>query len=50
MGFLIDISRSLISVEFSRIPGLVELDRLLRYRVDISRKFRLVDPSRFFRF
>ena len=29
---------------------LVELGRLFRYRVDISRNFRLVDPSRFFRF
>ena len=47
---LIDVSGNLILVEFSRILGLVELGRLLRYRVDVSRNFRLVDPGRFFRF
>jgi len=36
---------------FSIIFGfLVELGRLFRYRVDISRNFRLMDPSGFFRF
>jgi hypothetical protein len=49
-GFLVDISRNLILVEFSRIFGLAELGRFLRYRVDISRNFRLVDLSRSFRF
>ena len=34
---LIDISRNLILVKFGRIPRLVELGRLLRYRVDFSR-------------
>jgi len=29
---------------------LVELGGLFRYRVDISRNFRLIDPSGFFRF
>jgi len=28
----------------------VELGGLFRYRVDISRYFRLIDPSRFFKF
>ena len=28
----------------------MELGRLFRYRVDISRNFKLIDPSRFFRF
>jgi len=46
----VDISGNLISVKFGRILRLVELGRLFRYRVDISRKFRLVNPSGFFRF
>jgi len=29
---------------------LVELGRLFRYRVDISKNFKLIDPSRFFKF
>ena len=37
-------------MEFSRILRLVEFGGLLRYRVDISRNFGLMDPSRFFRF
>ena len=45
-----DVSGNLILVEFSKILRLVELGRLFRYRVDISGNFRLVDPSRFFRF
>jgi len=36
----VDVSRNLILVEFGR---------LFRYRVDVSRNFRLVDPSGFFR-
>ena len=44
------VSGNLILVEFGRILGLVELGGLLRYRVDINRNFRLVDPGRFFRF
>ena len=47
---LIDVSGNLTLVEFSGILRLVELDRLLRHRVDVGRNFRLVDPSRFFRF
>ena len=46
--FLVDVSGNLILVEFSRILKLVELGGLLKYRVDISRNFRLVDSSRFF--
>jgi len=46
----VDISGNLILVEFSGILKLVELGRLFRYRVDVSRNFRLVDPSRFIRF
>ena len=45
-----DVSRNLILVEFSRILRLVELGRLLRYRVNVGRNFRLVDLSEFFRF
>jgi len=48
--FLVDVSRNLISVEFSKILRLVKFGRILRYRVDINRNFRLVDPGRFFRF
>ena len=46
--FLIDISRNLTLVEFSRIPRLVESGGFLRY-VDFGRDFRLVGPSRFSR-
>jgi len=35
-----DISRSLMLVEFGRIPRLVELGKLLRYRVDFNKFFR----------
>ena len=45
-----DVSGNLILVEFSGILRLVELGRLFRYRVDISKNFRLVDPGRFSRF
>ena len=45
-----DISRIFILVEFSRILGLVELDRLFKYRVDVSRDLRLVDFNGFFRY
>ena len=44
-----DISRNLILVEFSGIPGLVKLGRFLGY-VYISGNFRLVGPSGFSRF
>jgi len=37
-------------MEFSKILKLVELGRLFRYKVDISRNFRLGDSGRFFRF
>jgi len=37
-------------VEFSKILRLVEFGGLLRYRVDVSRNFRLVNLSRNFRF
>jgi hypothetical protein len=46
----VDISRSLILVEFGRIPRLVESSKFFRHRVDISRNLRLVDFSRFPRF
>jgi len=36
----VDISGNLILAKFGRILRLVELGRLLRYRVDISRFFR----------
>ena len=44
------ISGIFISVEFSRILGLVESSGFLRCRVDISRNLRLVDLGRFPRF
>jgi len=46
----VGISGNLILVEFSRIPGLVEFSRFLRYGVDSYRNFRLVDCSGFFKF
>ena len=46
--FLIGISGNLISVEFGRIPRLVESSRFLGY-VDFSGDFRLVGPSGFSR-
>ena len=46
--FLIGISRNLISVEFGKIPRLVESSGFLRY-VDFGRDFRLVGPSGFSR-
>ena len=44
-----DISRNLTLVEFSGIPGLVELGGFLGY-MDINGNFRLVGPSGFSRF
>jgi len=46
----VGISRNLILVGFSGIPRLVESSGFFRYRVDSYRNFRLVNPSRFFRF
>jgi len=48
--FLMDISRNLMSVEFNKILKLVELGRLFRCRVDISRNFRIIDLGRSSRF
>jgi len=48
--FLVDVSGNLMSVEFGGILRLVELGRFLRYIVDVSKNFRLVDLSRFSRF
>ena len=47
---LVDTSRNLILVKFGRILKKVKLGGLLRYKVDISRNFKLVDLSGFFRF
>jgi len=46
----VDVSGSLILVEFSKIIRIVELGGLFRYIVDVSRNFRLVDFSKIFRF
>jgi len=46
----VEFGRILMLVEFGRILMLVEFGGLFRYRVNISRNFRLVDPSGFFRF
>ena len=48
--FLVDVGRILRLVEFNRILRSVEFGGPFRYKVDISGNFRLVDPSRFFRF
>ena len=45
-----DINGNLISVEFGGILRQVELGKLLKYKVDISRNFKLMDFSKFFRF
>ena len=45
-----DISGNFILVGFSRISKLVESGGFFIYKVGISGNFRLVDPSRFFRF
>ena len=47
---LVDISGNLILVKFGGIFGSAELDRFFGYRVEVSRNFRLVDPSKFFGF
>ena len=48
--FLVDINRGLISVEFSRIPRLVESSRIFGYRVGVSGNLKLVGSSRFLKF
>ena len=56
MGFsrisksLIDVSRNIIFIEFSKILRLVESGGFLRRRVDISRNLRLIDLSKFPKF
>ena len=47
---LMDISRNLISVEFSGISKLVKSGRFLRQKMDISGNLRLMDPGKFPRF
>jgi len=44
----VDVSRNLILVDFSGILRLVELGRPFKYRVDVSRNFKLVDSGGFF--
>ena len=38
-----EFGRSLIFIEFGRLPRLVESSGFLRYRIEISRNLRLVD-------
>jgi len=45
---LVEFGKILRLVEFGGILGLVELGRLFRYKVNIGRNFRLIDPSGFF--
>ena len=45
-----DISGNLILIKFGGILGQVESGGFLRYKIDISRNFRLVDLSKSFRF
>ena len=47
---LMDVSGNLISVEFSRISGLMESGGFSRRKVDISGNLRLIDLSGFPRF
>jgi hypothetical protein len=44
------VSGSLILVEFSGVPRLMESNKFLRHRVDISRNLRLIDFSKFLKF
>ena len=45
-----DVGGILILIESGGILGSVKLGGLFRYKVDVSRKFKLVDPGGFFRF
>ena len=45
-----DISGSLILVEFGKVPKLVKSSKFLRRRVDISGNLRLINLSEFPRF
>ena len=45
-----DVNRNLILVEFGKISKLMEFNRFFRYRVDISKNLKLIDPSRFPKF
>ena len=45
-----DASRYLTLVEFSRIIRLVEFNKFLKYKVDISGNLRLIDLSGFLKF
>ena len=45
-----DVSGNLISVKFGGISRLVESSKFFRYKVDISRNLRLINPNRFPRF
>jgi len=47
---LINIRGNFILMKFGKILRLIKLGRLLRYKVDISRKFRLIGLSGFPRF
>jgi len=46
----VDVSGILILMESGEILRSVELGGLFRYRVDVGRNFKLVDPSGFFGF
>ena len=47
---LMHIGRNLILVKFGRISRLVEFGEFFKYKVDINKNLRLMDPSRFPRF
>ena len=47
---LADVIRYLILVKFNRIIRLVEFNKFLKYKVDISKNLRLIDLSGFFKF
>ena len=47
---LTDIIRYLILVKFNRIIRLVEFNKFLKYKVDISKNLRLIDLSGFSKF
>ena len=48
--FLMDVSKSLILVDFSGIPRLVEFSKFLKCKIDISKNLRLINLSGFSKF
>ena len=47
---MVDVNGNFMLIKFGRIPRLVESNKFLKHRVDISRNLRLIDFSGFLRF